>query len=226
MQCGVDLPATRRKFCSDKCTSEHWRVHNMGRQRELQRDHYRTEKFAETRGAWLDENADRLKEYRRQYYLKNKERIKEQARNWARDNGDQKRAIKRKYNHSEHGYKKVYEGVRRRLARKAASPDGSFTRDEWTDLAAQYDFTCMCCRRQFDLKRGGLEPDHIVPLAAGGSDAITNIQPLCRNCNAQKGDRVVDYRPERYANRLGATVLIQRVTAIPAEPETDGGAGG
>lgn len=39
-----------------------------------------------------------------------------------------------------------------------------------------------------------IEADHIVALVNGGSDDISNIQPLCRNCNADKGAQTIDYR--------------------------------
>lgn len=31
------------------------------------------------------------------------------------------------------------------------------------------------------------------PLVKGGSDYIENIQPLCRECNSAKRDRVIDF---------------------------------
>lgn len=37
--------------------------------------------------------------------------------------------------------------------------------------------------------------DHIVPLAAGGSDAMDNIQPLCRACHVKKTRQDMGYRP-------------------------------
>ena len=59
---------------------------------------------------------------------------------------------------------------------------------------------CLCCR----LDRGELAvfnrvlvPDHVIPIAHGGSNDISNIQPLCHGvngCNNHKGVKHTDYR--------------------------------
>ncbi len=69
---------------------------------------------------------------------------------------------------------------------------GKFDSNGWKllqDLAAGI---CVKCGTLVDK----LEPDHVVPLDPG-TNLLTNIQPLCRKCNASKGKRyVADYRPE------------------------------
>ncbi|GGQ58835.1 hypothetical protein GCM10010267_22580 [Streptomyces griseorubens] len=51
---------------------------------------------------------------------------------------------------------------------------------------------CTACRRDIS---GLLDPlgaenyDHIVPLAVGGLNDVTNLQLLCRTCNSKKSDR-------------------------------------
>lgn len=47
--------------------------------------------------------------------------------------------------------------------------------------------------------RDRLEIDHIKSLAAGGSNDISNLQTLCRSCNARKRDRF-DSRFDRRFN--------------------------
>jgi len=41
---------------------------------------------------------------------------------------------------------------------------------------------CAKCKKKRPLTR-----DHIIAVAIGGTDHITNIQPLCKPCNSRKG---------------------------------------
>lgn len=69
---------------------------------------------------------------------------------------------------------------------------GTHTLEQWNTLKRKYAFMCLCCKKQEPFVT--LSEDHIIPLSLGGTDDITNIQPLCRSCNSQKHNKVVDYR--------------------------------
>jgi hypothetical protein len=54
-------------------------------------------------------------------------------------------------------------------------------------------FTCVCCGK----KRGrgvALDADHIIPVAMGGKNVISNLQTLCKHCNNVKGINEISYR--------------------------------
>lgn len=65
---------------------------------------------------------------------------------------------------------------------------GSHTVNEWRLLCALYDWKCASCS-----KKRPLTKDHIIPVIQGGTDDISNIQPLCRPCNSSKHGRAMRY---------------------------------
>jgi 5-methylcytosine-specific restriction endonuclease McrA len=68
----------------------------------------------------------------------------------------------------------------RRYARERGA-EGNHTLEEWEELKARLNNLCANCGEAKPLTK-----DHIMPLSEGGSDYISNIQPLCRNCNSRK----------------------------------------
>lgn len=48
------------------------------------------------------------------------------------------------------------------------------------------DFRCIKCA-----STARLTVDHIIPVVAGGSDCLDNLQTLCFSCNASKGGRIL-----------------------------------
>jgi hypothetical protein len=88
---------------------------------------------------------------------------------------------------------------------KRRGAEGIHTLQEWLDLLDHYDHKCVrCgrhvseCRRRYNQNKPCLEQDHVIPIIMGGSNWITNIQPLCMDCNggSSKGTKSIDYRPD------------------------------
>lgn len=69
-----------------------------------------------------------------------------------------------------------------KLRRRIAKLRGSHTKEEWEALVQETGGICVRCGYQHDLINEFPVKGHIVSIARGGSDAIDNLQPLCRFC--------------------------------------------
>lgn len=95
----------------------------------------------------------------------------------------------KKYRQTDKGQAVAFGNKRRRRA-KEVSAIGEYTQEQWLELCALYNYGCLACH-----KNKPLTADHVVPLSRGGSNDISNIQPLCQSCNSIKHTRIIDYRP-------------------------------
>lgn len=73
--------------------------------------------------------------------------------------------------------------------RRKKGMTGRHTAQEWKKLLELCGNKCLACGALENLTR-----DHIVPIKKGGTDDISNLQPLCRSCNSKKQTKTVDYR--------------------------------
>jgi hypothetical protein len=71
---------------------------------------------------------------------------------------------------------------------------GSLNKYEWDNLKKKYKNKCLCCQLSEPIIK--LTIDHITPISKGGLHLISNIQPLCINCNCKKYNKCIDFRPK------------------------------
>jgi 5-methylcytosine-specific restriction endonuclease McrA len=138
-------------------------------------------------------DAERRRQYARDWIKRNPEKAREAMRRWRQRHPADHAAAGRAYyeRHKERlaayfaQYRREHRDVRqgidaRRQARKLGAP-GTHTTVEWIWLPQLWNWTCAYCGAQ-----DALQPDHRVPLARGGSNDIGNILPACPRCNQRK----------------------------------------
>lgn len=144
------------------------------------------EKYAKYRA----EKQAEAKEYARLYYRAKASVIRQKNSAYRQVNRSRVLGWRRQWAKNHPVDMRVQRQARR--ARRRASGPG-FTAREWAATKARFDGKCLACQRAEPEIQ--LTPDHVVPLARGGSNQIANIQPLCLPCNMHKGTKIIDYRP-------------------------------
>jgi 5-methylcytosine-specific restriction endonuclease McrA len=151
-------------------------AHRIEARRKYQEEH--KEQISEYKKRWSEENYERVAAYKRAYYEQYREQVIARSKEWAED-------------HLENVKRFKANNRRRRRAAKNAGK-GHFTVEEFDALCSAYGYACLSCGATDRV----LEADHVVPLTKGGSDEISNIQPLCGECNRRKFTAIIDYRPK------------------------------
>jgi len=122
------------------------------------------------------------------YQMKNRKKIRIRYTKWAKNNREIINKASRKYYYKNREKHMILTKNRRAKAKNA---EGSFTEQEWENLKKEYNYKCAICKNTepFNQFRKYLTIDHIIPLSKGGTNYITNIQPLCFVCNSIKKDK-------------------------------------
>lgn len=121
----------------------------------------------------------------RQWYWDNREYNVKKSREWYRKNTAY--AIARSTEWSRKNRDRMTQYANNRRGR-IFDNGGNHTLGQWLDLIKDYDYCCAYCgERGVKLTR-----DHIMPLARGGDDNISNIVPACRPCNSAKAQLTLE----------------------------------
>lgn len=159
--------------------SKKWHAENPQKSKEAQKtwrnnhpdkvkEHYKKYANKEKKREWYLKNVEKMAEIGRRRYIDNVEKIKSAVKRWREQNPEKCR---------------VFRNNRR------ARYNGTFSVKEWLDLCDRYDNRCLCCGEKKPLTK-----DHVIPISLGGTNTIDNIQCLCKNCNSKKHTKTTDYR--------------------------------
>jgi len=174
----ADVIQREREQCNERRRTDEARA--LGRKRD--KDRYHTDpEYRERVKAWSRQRGPENERRRRERYHANPEyrqRLRERG-----NKGNQR------YRQSPKGKAGNKAHWRQWRARKV-NAIGSHTAAEWELLCERYGHICLACGQRLPLTE-----DHVVPLVRGGTDDISNIQPLCRPCNSRKGSQTIDCRP-------------------------------
>lgn len=142
---------------------------------------------------WRANNRQKHREYSRAYFADHKTERRIYFLAWVDRNKEHKAEYDRLYKYKDierTNTQRKIDNSRRRA--RLINSSGKFTRKEWVELKSRYGNKCLKCgKSEAEVK---ITPDHVIPLALGGSNSIDNIQPLCWGCNAAKQARIADYR--------------------------------
>lgn len=143
-------------------------------------------------------NKERRTEYLKQWHIENKEKQNKLVRDRSKerwDNDPEYRARKNKWKYDNYHAKThlrerrlVEDKLYNIIAGRSKPQKGFATKEQWENLLEKVDNRCVRCG-----EKKKLTVDHIIP-APDGPSTISNLQPLCNECNASKGSHTINYK--------------------------------
>lgn len=134
------------------------------------------------------ENKDKISERRAKKYQAEADKIRAKAAEYRRANPQKLKERMAEYKRADPQRFKEYSklGSQTRRAREKNAV-GKLSAGLFSRLMVLQKGLCACCRD--DLNAATPHLDHIIPLAAGGTNQDENIQLLCKPCNLSKGKK-------------------------------------
>ena len=151
-----------------------------------------TERAHGSMAKWNAENPGRKKAIAAKYYAENPEKHKAASAKYYAENPEKAKACMAKWQASHPENRRANDHKRRAQKLKAG---GSFAAAEIKVMLKCQREKCVYCRTDI---RESYHIDHVMPLALGGHNGISNIQLVCPRCNLTKHAKDPDdFRRER-----------------------------
>jgi hypothetical protein len=195
------------KELKEKDAQEYWQ--DIEKSRRLNRESYqrRKEKIIAQKKAAYAKNREAERDKARKRYRLNREARLAQKKDYHAKNKKQQNEKSKQYYAGHKAESRAYKvewrkanphKVRASAARRRKFVKGvpnSYTGEQFEKLLERYKHRCHWCGKKIV---GSPHADHLIPLAKGGSNEISNIVPSCARCNLQKQAKM----PWEFAGRL------------------------
>ena len=82
-----------------------------------------------------------------------------------------------------------------------------FTLDEKRTMLKRTDGKCARCGKELHVGTKDCTVEHIIPLSKGGKNEPTNLICMCKSCNLEKGNDIVEPSWYKYLNESEVEVI-------------------
>lgn len=140
---------------------------------------------------------ERVQNYRKEYYKKNKSFVDSLNKKWRENNKEKHLKLQQDWYqaHKEEHLERSKQWSNDNLGKKAnyrrnrrakiAQAKGRATEAQIDARMAYFGYRCYYCKGPFE------EVDHTIPISNGGTNWPSNLRPTCKSCNRRKGTKTV-----------------------------------
>lgn len=178
-----------------KETLKKWRRDNKEHIREYNSTKERKDYLAKHNKVWMKTHRAERNEYMKEWRASHPNLVKATAKKSRLKNSD-KIHKSNLANYAKNRTKRIRDAVawaktkKGKLSKKVTKHNrraakGKSTPKQWESRWEMYGGLCWICHQP------ATETDHVIPLNKKGTNWPANLRPICRKCNASKGDKLI-----------------------------------